>query len=64
MTQDDAMRLNEMVSEAYLKLDDILYNLTALQDNAKTDEEYNEIEIKINTVQLAMDSLPTFFGGE
>lgn len=64
MTQDDAMRLNEMVSEAYLKLDDILYNLTALQDNAKTDEEYNEIESKINAVQLAMDSIPTFFGGE
>ena len=64
MTQDDAMRLNEMVSEAYMKLDDIMYNLIGIQNEATTDEEYNEIEIKINTVQLAMDSLPTFFGGE
>lgn len=27
MNKDEAMRLNEMVSEAYMKLDDIMYNL-------------------------------------
>lgn len=34
MTKDDAMRLNEKVSEAYMKLDDILYDLMALQNDA------------------------------
>lgn len=60
MTKDDAMRLNEMVSEAYMKLDDIMYDLMALQNNARTDEEYDELESQINAIELAIDNLPTF----
>lgn len=64
MTKDDAMRLNEMVSEAYMKLDDIMYDLMALQNEATTDEEYDELESQINAIELAIDNLPTFEGGE
>lgn len=64
MTKDDAMRLNEMVSEAYMKLDDIMYDLTALQNEAGTDEEYDELESQINAIELAIDNLPTFEGDE
>lgn len=64
MTKDDAMRLNEMVSEAYMKLDDIMYDLMALQNDAGTDEEYDELESQINAIELAIDNLPTFEGDE
>lgn len=64
MTKDDAMRLNEMVSEAYMKLDDIMYDLMALQNDAETDEEYNELESLINDIETAIDNLPTFEGDE
>lgn len=64
MTKDDAMRLNEMVSEAYMKLDDIMYDLMALQNDAETDEEYNELESQINDIEMAIDNLPTFEGDE
>lgn len=64
MTKDDAMRLNEMVSEAYMKLDDIMYDLIALQNDTETDEEYDELESQINAIELAIDNLPTFEGDE
>lgn len=64
MTKDDAMRLNEMVSEAYMKLDDIMYDLMALQNEATTDEEYDELESQINDIEMAIDNLPTFEGDE
>lgn len=64
MNKDEAMRLNEMVSEAYMKLDDIMYNLIGIQNEATTDEEYDELESQINAIELAIDSLPTFEGDE
>lgn len=53
-----------MVSEAYMKLDDIMYDLMALQNDAETDEEYNELESQINDTEMAIDNLPTFEGDE
>jgi hypothetical protein len=36
----------------------------ALQNDARTDEEYDELESQINAIELAIDNLLTFEGDE
>lgn len=64
MTKDDAMRLNEKIYRAHIILDDIMSDLLAIQDDALSDEEYEELEDKTNDIEMAIDNLPTFEGDE
>ena len=64
MTKDDATRLNEKIYRAHIILDDIMSDLLAIQDDALSDEEYEELEDKTNDIEMAIDNLPTFEGDE
>lgn len=64
MTKDDATRLNEKICRAHIILDDVMSDLLAIQDDALSDEEYEELEDKINDIEMAIDNLPTFEGDE
>lgn len=52
------------ICRAHIILDDIMSDLLAIQDDALSDEEYEELEDKINDIEMAIDNLPTFEGDE
>lgn len=64
MTKDEAMRLNEKVSDAYQILDDIAFELSTIQENAQSYTERKDIGLQIGNIEMAIENLPTFEGDE